>query len=231
LNPCDVGGGGVATDEEGVAELEGLLPGPLELEVTSKGHAWCQRTVELEPSQMNDLGTVRVPRSCRVKGTVVDESGAPVSVRLTWFDAAVTDRPDRFRIFYSLRSDAEGRFELESVPRGKLLVWSLSAELDWAHSCVAVDTSAGDVEGAVLRVERGRLVGLRFERADSESLAWLIRQSDGAVVTAQHWMPRGPVPLRLAEGAYRVEVWRDGANAGGQELRVSRDGEVFEVKR
>jgi hypothetical protein len=145
-------------------------------------------------------------------------------------DEEAADRPDRFRIDDSTRSDSQGRFEFECVPRGKLLLWSLPVDPSETRACVAVDSSAGDLADVVLRVERGHVVGLRFDMEESEPVAWIVRRSDGVAITSQNWIDRGPTPLRLADGAYRVEVWRLGIAAGTQEFHVSNDGELIHVK-
>jgi len=86
------------------------------------------------------------------------------------------------------------------------------------------------LENVVLRVGHGHAVGLEIESADIQQLGWVVRRPDGVPVASSDWVGRGPAPLQLEDGAYRIEVWRDGSLARTQDLHVSRDGELFRVK-
>jgi RNA polymerase sigma-70 factor (ECF subfamily) len=229
LNTSDTGGGGVDTGEDGVAELGDLLPGLLELDVHAKDHSWCQRSVEVLPGETTDLGTLRITKACRIAGHVVDESGAPVSANVSWLDAEASERPDRFRYFYSAEPDSEGRFRFEGVPRGRLMITATPRENDVAPTCSLVDTSGGDQGDVVLRVAHGRAVGIQIEEAGACGETFALRRSDGMALVVDGWIGPGPMPLRLADGAYRIEIWSQGRVARSQEIHVSRDGELFRI--
>jgi protocatechuate 3,4-dioxygenase beta subunit len=189
--------------------------------------------VTLDGATARDHVEIRMPPGATVRGTVVDGTGAPVPSARVRIGAAgagmVSDGPRQ------AFSDDRGEFVVPGLPRKPLAAVALSD--DAASATVPVDTSAGDVDKVVLKLDvTGTIAGIvvddggqplegvqvsafpdfRAQRkagsGDSEMSAWRLRGfpqdlTDGA---------GGFTLVGLAPGSYRVRATRSRAASRGR---------------
>jgi len=207
LNTAETSGGGLPVDAEGRIELEEVPPGWMELEVRAPEHAFHRELVVVEPGAVTDVGEVAVPRAARIAGRVVDAAnGRPVALGLSYTPLDFVDCPEAFEFQHGLRTKTDGVLELTAVAQGRVLVRPDRGS-EWAANGTVIDASAGDVEGAVVTLERGRPVTLRFELARPSRYQWWLHEQGGDPVTSGTVRESGPQEVRLVKGAYRLELW------------------------
>jgi hypothetical protein len=101
-------------------------------------------------------------------------------------------------------SEAGGAITFDGLVRGAFVLRSKDDR--YASQAILVDTSAGSVEGLVVRTTRGVRVGVEFEPAPQPGARVRVIGSDGAELLVRGVPPTGIVPLHLAPGRYRVEL-------------------------
>lgn len=230
LNHGSRHGGGRRSGEDGVAVLEQVLPGPLRLEVGSKGYEVIHRLVRLEAGRETDLGTLTLARSCRISGRVVDQEGNPQQVSLSWlplhrFDPALW--PAAFEHGH-WTSQPDGLFELTGVGRGTILVLISPYEDQWALEPFLVDTSNGDAEGVILELRPGQPVGVDFAVSRPGSYQWTLSDAQGRPLVWGALTRSRRTGLRLAGGTYAIEIREGGRRLHAQTFEVG--GEPMRVE-
>jgi len=138
------------TDSRGVARLEHLV-GSLELEVDAPGWMGVTLTIDDDGSGRVEL-TIELAEGGGIEGTIDDDIGDSVA------SAKISVTTTSGQPLGEATSDARGRWRVEGVPPGDVLV---RAEPPAAYEAVLAPV---EVESDVLRGEVTKAVRLRFER-------------------------------------------------------------------
>nr|WP_275943142.1 carboxypeptidase regulatory-like domain-containing protein [Pseudenhygromyxa sp. WMMC2535] len=215
----------ITCDDEGRFELvlsEPALSGTVHVELLIDGHLRGLVAAEIPPAdegavpdpaaRVVQLPTVALGPGLRVAGQTLDARGQPLAdVRVQAMPIPNLDEPEPWRT----RSDAEGRFEFTTLPRGPLSLRAIAP--GYALSVVEaiapedqvlmVLDALIDLEGAAVgspeRIARAKV------RLEGSSVWPAIEQpleADGSFVFE-----------RLPDGIYGVEIVVPPATAGGQE--------------
>lgn len=116
------------TDERGAAELTPLPTGKLPVQVRARGFAPWHGRCELPPGGVARLPVLLVP-AATLRGIVTDENGSPVPQALV-YHGRISELASS-----SCTTDANGSFELDSLPEGEL---ELTAWKEGVGTCAAV---------------------------------------------------------------------------------------------
>jgi len=154
------------SDPDGYYRLEGVAPGPAELELRHPAHARTVRALEIEPG--TNVENVVLEAGFEVAGRVLASSGEAIEgARVELVNEAAWERRR-----LSATSDDEGHFRLEDVAEGRYRV--AVAKAGWAEADPgrSLRVEDGPVEGVELRLEpaarvHGRLLGLDFDEISS----------------------------------------------------------------
>ena len=138
-----------------------------------------------------------------IRGHVVDKDGAPVStglgcVRVDWAREEHGRKP---RITY--RSDSDGSFEITRLGRRPYQLRVLTTQGEGrASQAVRVDTTAGDVDGVTIVVDRLVRVPMRTTWPADETRRVVVLDAAGLVL--ERWNTRGGQSWQqaLAPGEY-----------------------------
>lgn len=159
------------TEEDGRYRFDGLGPGEHQVEAEhwpSQRHARGEIVLGESGTYRLDL---RLPAGVAVAGSVLDENGVPLPgawVTLTRDDSSEPDLP--------ASSVAGGAFRFEAVPDGLYRLRAGSRDYRLATEPDLVSVAGREIEGLVVRLERGaaitgRILGIAREDLDHLSLA------------------------------------------------------------
>jgi hypothetical protein len=196
----------VVPDHDGAFELL-FVPAGGELELHAEnpfGPEWIQHIDPLAPGEKRRV-TIALELGVTIAGRVIDEHGSPVE-REDVTAYLVESNGDRLRwLRSSAKTDAEGRFVLERMPRRTVQVITKGEGIAREGEAI-VDAAVGDVGGLVITVVRGGCI------------EGTVRWANGRPVDAFEIHAKGPRETgkylegshfrlgSLLEGSYRVEV-------------------------
>lgn len=219
------------SDSEGIYSVDGVAPGPLEVEVRHPYYERFRKAVRIEPGT-NQLDVV-FEAGREVRGRVIDPDGAPVPGA-----AVVLAAEDRRKMFtLSTRSDAEGGFTLSPVAAGSYRLKASAqgyAETELPRPVVVgrqeiqqvevVLAPGGTISGRILGLEPDELprAGVWARRETGESKVAEIDAAGNYLLSnlaAGDWL----VQARVGEGQRQVQA-RVPLAAGGEETRDLRFG-------
>jgi hypothetical protein len=170
----------VHPDDQGIVRYTDRVPGLYEVHAYLKDRAAATRTVELQPGQVTDLGTITFKKGLVIQGRCVDAEGHPEKV-----DACLDPVPDgastsagRPSYLYALKVDDQGLFSVTSLPEGRYLVripCSLTRNLSegetgWTTAPILIDTRNGAVENLVIVVRRPVAATLHPISSETDSM-------------------------------------------------------------
>jgi len=162
LNPAGTYGTGTSeTDVGGVVHIADVRPGRYYLTIVARGREWVQEEAVVGIDADTDLGIFRLAAVTAISGQVVDERGPVAGVEVFAFPLDRFENTRETRKALPITTNANGQFTIPSLGRGKYLV--RIASVDRAGEPAVVDTSAGDVSGAALRVSNGTEVHLAID--------------------------------------------------------------------
>lgn len=159
-------------DEAGDVELESVLPGSYDVEVTCPGHAEGQAVNEpLEVSGDATTASFVVRDELAIRGVVVSESGEPLST----VEVQLRDAQNEETQIQDVSTDAEGRFVMRGMEPGKYRVatyGSFGRLSDFAEVEVSATSDPGEVRlvrRATLKLA-GRVVDERGKAVEGASI-------------------------------------------------------------
>jgi len=154
--------------------------------------------VRVAPGTVVDLGELRAYPRATLRGEFVDEQGEPTGVTYGW--AMLGELGSPLDSLLGQSWNTAGRFEIENVARAPL--WLTLRARDGTRSGVAVDASAGAVDGLVIRVPKGVTVTFAHERA---SYGRLLTVADEFGRPLDTWtLGAHALSTRLAPGRYQL---------------------------
>lgn len=209
------------TDNHGMAELAPLPTGTLPVQVRAMGFAPWQGEHELPPSGTARL-LVQLAAAATVHGVATDDAGAPVPHALVYHGSLAELRSS------SCTTDAGGRFELRSLPVGKLELTAWKEDLGKCTTELVVEsgvryqwhpllTMRPAITGVVLGVDEKPAVGAYVSCMNSRG--GRERDSVTGKTDARGRFTMGPLQ---SDGSYSVTAEVLHARQGA--LRVSQHG-------
>jgi hypothetical protein len=216
LNPPGIFGQGThETSADGTVHIEDVKAGRYYLTIVARGHEWVQEEVVVGSEPQTDLGVHRLGAMTTISGEVVDDRGPAAGVEVVAFPLDRFDKTRETRKRYPATSSADGRFAVPSLGRGRYLLRVQSA--DWAVQPLVVDTSAGDVADAIVRVSHGLDVRVAFD--DSFVDSWLTIVDGDNVPVYEHALDHDrALTVRLVPGKYIWQVETDGRRVASREF-------------
>ncbi|HVI03129.1 MAG TPA: carboxypeptidase-like regulatory domain-containing protein, partial [Enhygromyxa sp.] len=139
------------TDKQGLAQLDRLLGGAVELEVVAPGWVVHQQSLREDPSGTASV-TIELIEGGSISGTIDDDIGDPVS------NATIEIRTTGGDLLAETKSNGRGEWRVDGIPAGDVVV---RAEAPPALSAVLAPIT---VDSDVIRGEVTTAVRLRFER-------------------------------------------------------------------
>ncbi len=228
LNDRQTGGPGQKVDANGSVQIENVRPGLLRMSIDGPSEAGFERviqTIRFAPGETVDLGVLRLNKAVTIEGTLIDKSEKPVSGNLTVLSLDRRDPTLDFETNESFATEADGKFKISRVGRGRYLIRSRGSSGEAVASTI-VDTSAGPVTGARLQLVGATRVILDV-RPNPQSIvasSIVIEDSRGAFVTGRriYSVTNGNFgwTLNLVPGSYTVRVYADRTEARATSLVV-----------
>ncbi|MEZ4365786.1 MAG: carboxypeptidase-like regulatory domain-containing protein [Kofleriaceae bacterium] len=212
---------GAITDARGDFRFEALGAGSMRFVARDATHApGTSEIVTLDGRTPRDGVIVTMAAGARVRGTVVDASGAPVAgarVRLGVATRSIVGEAPR-----QAYSDAQGRFELAGLPRKPLRAVAMHEA--GASATVDVDAQAGDVDDVVLTIDvTGTIAGIVVDPAGEPLEGVQVSAGPafgrGAMPDMSQWRLRG-FPEALTDGGGRFTL--TGLAPGTYQVRAAR---------
>lgn len=224
----DSAGGGTPTDGDGRVTIAGAAPGMHELSVSARGYAAVHWSERVPAGERVDLGRVELFPTARVRGRVVDADGRGVAAEIRVVAVRHAARAGRQGPLVERRSTSDGAFdERFDVEAGPLFV--LARHPESAPAVVRVDASAGDVEGAEIRLVAGTPVTLRPPVDAVFPLVVDVRDARGRPVHGVPIYTPDPVRIRLAPGEYALNAIQDDGVERTRALTVGAEAQSVEV--
>lgn len=160
------------SDADGAYRVDGLRPGPAEIDLFHPSYRRQKRTITIEPE--SNVLDIELEAGRRITGRVVDERGKPVGTALV-----VLETPTRadFRSFRT-RSASDGSFEIASVAEGR---YQIAAEAEGFAPMPRRDlvvAAQQEVEPLELVLGRSGTVTGRILGLDPEQLARVELRAD-----------------------------------------------------
>jgi hypothetical protein len=230
----------VTGSADGAFRLTNVTPGDFTLVVSAEDRCETKKSVRLTAGAAIDVGTLAVPRGAMVKGFVRDDQGEPVrNAIVRQKHGGMLDNPILAVLSGGLvaRTDGEGRFTLEGLPPGNLLLQASGEGYASARS-ERIRLEAGQIiEGVMLVLGhggaiRGRLITAAGERPEEFQLYVKEQQTqDTKIVT-----PAADGTFHVANldpGPYEVQAIHPlgvAAIHGGQHADLE-DGKSMDFKK
>ncbi len=203
------GGGGKLTDANGHVEIEGIVPGLLELVVAAKDRERYHSNHRITAGSKFDVGTIRLGAARKIEGRVVDMQGSPVGgVHFVWVRRERYADTVPWDSGVSAVSKSDGTFSLWGCGPGTYFVRATTGELVCETT---IDTTSGDVSDAVIQlsaasqvsvtsdVPRGKIYLVRILRQGAPIHSWLARPFTRSLERKIHLVP----------GRYEVQLFDD----------------------
>jgi protocatechuate 3,4-dioxygenase beta subunit len=160
------------SDADGAYRVDGLRPGPVEVDLFHPSYRRQKKKITIEPGT-NALD-VEVEAGRRITGRVVDERGEPIGTALVVLETPV--RTD-FRTFHT-RSAPDGKFEIASVTEGRYQVAAEAEGFAPMHRRDLAVLAEQEVEPLELVLGRSGAVTGRILGLDPEQLARVELRAD-----------------------------------------------------
>lgn len=119
------------TNKDGAFTLGDLAPGPARLRVRAKGRAALEKAIVIEARggrRPTELGKLELAEAGVIEGVVVDGKGDPVPGARVGKDAVPTYLPVGTPAAGLATCDARGRFRLEDLPEGNVVLEAYAAD-------------------------------------------------------------------------------------------------------
>ena len=198
--------------QSGRTELDGTfsgaaMPGWLSLETMGGALENPELRVRIEAGVETDLGDIALEAAVSISGSVVDEHGKGMAVRI---DHVVLDptsnRPIRSGVNFAARSSADGTFRISGLGRR---LYRLNVDVkdgEYARASVLVDARAGSVEGVRMELRVGTPLFLSSSDQRWSEITFDIIDAHGTLVlSSSSWGPE-PRKILLAPGQYAIDV-------------------------
>jgi RNA polymerase sigma-70 factor (ECF subfamily) len=236
-----------ATDDDGLAVVDGLAPGPWLL-TTDRGQTVA---LDLQPGQRQL--DVALPSGVHLDGIVVTAAGAPVAGADVWLSCSIRIGDG----FVVTTTDGDGRFALDHAPRGHFLSafaprWRAATLLAVPEATPAqplrlvLDEPAGTATLSVTDAAGAPLVGATVQVGQQPALvvpgadgtcaarpAWLARTDENGTVTCAHvaidrhvWVGARAADLPATETWFRLGDGGTGQQTLQLHAGASCDGTV-----
>ena len=124
------------TNKDGAFTLGDLAPGPARLRVRAKGRAALEKAIVIEARggrRPTELGKLELAEAGVIEGVVVDGKGDPVPGARVGKDAVPTYLPVGTPAAGLATCDARGRFRLEDLPEGNVVLEAYAADVGRAR--------------------------------------------------------------------------------------------------
>jgi RNA polymerase sigma factor (sigma-70 family) len=142
------------TNESGAVIVRGLASeGPVHVDVTFQAEGYASQLRKIEFAGASNIVNQTLFPGNVFRGRVVDESGRAISNAVVQTDS---DREGIRWFQWSVRTDADGRFEWDSAPAGEVLYWIEADGYKWKRD-VPVVADGSDHEFTLTRVGTNRL--------------------------------------------------------------------------
>jgi protocatechuate 3,4-dioxygenase beta subunit len=231
-----------ATDAQGSFAFQHLNPGRLSLRIEHKGFApFTPVEVEVPRTGRVDLSTLTLDRGLAIEGRVVDPRGKPVpeiGVRLrpsvlVFSDSGLMD------LLQDQKTDADGRFRFDGLPRGKRFDLDVEPPGYLPASVQSVEVPVP--EPLTITLETGRSLSGRVTGPAGEPVqkAQILLQEERTIQSslgdANAEVPRllgstdgeGRFQVQgVAPGAADLEIHAVGYRSRRQSVQVPEDGDV-----
>ena len=227
------GGRQRVVDPQGRFTIEDLAEGTYVVRAeTPEMVAGSASGVKVVPGQTTDAGVVRLSRGGVVRGSVVDNTGAPVP------GATISVRGPGMEMVFrgdntAATSDAAGLFEARGVPLGKVDL--TATHPSYAAGRVSVEVAAkSPAEARVVMTQGGRIEGLARKR-DGAPLAGRIQAMPAQMGMGMDMASHPPMVSLAGDGSFAVEHvapgrWRVMLMQGGVSQLTSTLSKEVEVR-
>ncbi|HVS10648.1 MAG TPA: sigma-70 family RNA polymerase sigma factor [Planctomycetota bacterium] len=207
LTNTQQGGGGTALGPDGSVAFEERAPGLLELNFRVEGYESLKSRVRLEPGEAKDLGTVALSPATTIRGRVVDREGKPVAGSIEQVSLAHLKLPQDVETRFFRPLDGDGRFEVEDVARGQVLLIVRPKEA--ALTPVVIDTRSAQPEELVITVEAGIRASFRLARPSAGRRQVTLATADGTPFWTRGLLDFWIADVRLGAGRYQLWIGTD----------------------
>ena len=207
LTNAQQSGGGTPIDPDGSVAFGERVPGLLELNFRVEGYEYLKRRVRLEPGEAKDLGMVALSPAVTIRGKVVDRDGKPVAGSIEHVSLAHLKFPQDVDTRFYRPLDRDGRFELEDVARGQVLLIVRPKEA--ALTPVVIDTRSAQPEELVITVEPGIRASFRLAHPSSERCQVTLATADGTPFWTRGVLDFWIADVRLGAGHYQLWIGTD----------------------
>jgi hypothetical protein len=190
-----------AVSADGTFTLARVPPGNVTLQIEAPGFARAEKRLEVAAGEDQDAGTLALVRAATVRGSVRDETGAPVALAsVKVHEGGMQDHPmlGALRGAAVERTGRDGTFELTGLPPGKVTLVATARDFASGRSPrleLAPGQTVADVE---IRLGHGGTVQGRLLVAEGRSAA-----SFEIVVSSQTSASSGTATPR-ADGTFTV---------------------------
>lgn len=209
-------------DADGNWSTSGLAAGVGDLVIASDGYATLGIALELRPKETLDLGELRLQRAAPTwTGSVLDESGAPVSASIEWRLLPEGARSLPFGIG-TVQSDTAGAFQLQQLGAERYLLFAIDKDRRVAWRTIDAQQPVVPIE---LRLQPTHLLGFDNELPMLTEALLVIR--DGQHTPIWSAAIRGGdrrAGCRVPSGRYSLEVLLPGQPARTVPVSITEGG-------
>jgi hypothetical protein len=212
LRSSSGGGVGGQSGADGRLEVQKVLPGLVILElnqrVAKSPYESVTTTIRTRPGETTDLGDLRMDKGASASGVVLDEGGKPAGgVGVQWTELKWRNGPRPFVDHRSASTDAEGKFSLGRLGRGKVAVKAWSREGGLMALGILEVPCAEPLE---LRLAPAATLVITRPPDPTRAFVVTLYSQRNVPVTAARLEPRlTRLPIRLPPGDYAYEVHDD----------------------
>lgn len=227
------GGGGARSGADGLAKIDGAKPGRFQLQVRKQGYEHIVRTVDIEPGQETDLGTIALARGVTAKIRVVDGLGNPTSASFLIGNLSRSGGRVEIDDFGGDSSKADGTLEFSNLGRKLYVLRTTNHDAvydgdhpvsPWVSGCVLLDMTSGEVRDMEIRLKPAVGLAIRVEGGAADGLRFAVLDSGGIPLVRDRFYGSAARPLRLPAGSYRVELRdKDDNVIGGRDVTLASE--------